>query len=123
MVEALIALGGIATAASTYLLGRRKASGRVSMTEADKLWKEAYFMRRDSRRRELGLEKQMLRLRIENHSLRNQLLKLEFALVPEVPEEIKLALIETSESHIAELRLELERRELEEKEINGGPHG
>lgn len=98
-------------AAATYLIARRKTSGSIRSSEAETLWNKAERMReelekqsRECKREVAKLELDVFRLRIENHSLRNDMLKLLFDDHPEVPDVLKEDLIERNNRHIQDLQ-------------------
>lgn len=120
-MEAVIwaAIAGTAGTFFTYLLSRRKSSGRVAVTDAELLWKEATAARRELRRRIKDLEANEIARRIEIHTLRNELTKLHFVIAGNVPQDLQDRLMEASRDHIRALEVMLIAKQAE----NAGDDG
>lgn len=70
-------LGVIVASGGTYLIARRKASGRVDTTEAAVLWKQSQAMRKELRDEVVDLKEQLREARAEIVELRNRVKELE----------------------------------------------
>lgn len=116
MIELLLGLGSAAGGwLAKYLIDRRKASGQVAVTDAEKLWQEQRDFR-DQIRSEMerrvaeckeemrSIQLQNLELRIENHELRGDNLKLQFLTHPDIPEEVRNEFLEHQLAHVAKLK-------------------
>lgn len=103
-------VSAIITGVITYLVARRKHSGEVDSTDADRLWAEAARHRAELRKRIRDLEASELARRIEIHSLRNEMTKLHFVIAGNVPEELQERLMAASREHIKALEEMLERK-------------
>lgn len=125
------ALAGIAGAAVKWLIDRRRTSGQVKTTEADRLWKEAEGFRNDLREelrakvREckeemLDFERQNLELRIENHELRAEVMKLQFLTHPAIPKDVKDDFLRRQRAHVKKLREVYEVVRMKEADFHEG---
>lgn len=103
----------------TYHITKRKASGRIEVSEAKQLWIEQERYRQALQKRILELEADLIRRRIEIHELKNDLTKLHFAVAGNVPKDIQDALQKNSEEHIEILHQELESKKDAAARING----
>ncbi len=65
LVALVAAVGATAAAAVTWLVSRRQASGRISTSSADQLWRESQAMRGDMRAEIVGLRSEVVGLRQE----------------------------------------------------------
>lgn len=118
----LVAIGS----AFKWLIDRRKTSGQVETTDADKLWEEQRKFREDLRsemeervkecKDEVrSIRLQNLELRIENHELRADNMRLQFLTHPEIPQDVKDEFLEHQRLHILKLKTAVaEARKLEE---------
>lgn len=113
-------LAAVAGGGVKWLIDRRHTSGQVTTSDAKTLWEQAEELRNELRtqRRECHrevetLEIEVFRLRIENHSLRNDLLKLQFGAHPDIPEALRETLLKRQEDHVQALQssfADLQRR-------------
>lgn len=108
-------LGLVVGVLAKWLIDRRRSSGKVSTTEADKLWAEAEAFRKNMR---IELERRMaeckhemrdiqlqnLELRIENHELRGENMTLQFLAHPDIPKDVKDDFIEHQKAHVLKLK-------------------
>lgn len=104
------ALGVVGGAAGSYLIARRKMSGSVAVTDADRLWQEAEKARRLQDTRIYELEIDILRLRRENHELRNELTKVQLLNTPNIPNEVRDRILEQQGRHLRDIEDALERK-------------
>lgn len=111
-MEILIGLGAATIGwLFKWLMDQRKTSGRVDTSDAKTVWDQAETLRKELREqgRECRLEVERLelevfRLRIENHGLRNEVMILQFATHPDIPNDLKDGLLKRQENHVNELK-------------------
>lgn len=99
-------VGGVVSLAATL----RKSSGKVAVTDADRLWDEARAQRTSLELRIFELETDILRLRRENHELRGELTRIQLLATPNIPEEVRERIIEQQSRHLRDLEDALDRK-------------
>lgn len=119
------ALGGLAfagTNVSLWLIARKRYSGRVTGTEAERLWKEreAFSREQADEIRQLKAELEHEKLRREFgelkcraivHTLRNEVMRWQFLAHPDISEEVRTELLQSQKQHVSELDMEVQRME------------
>jgi hypothetical protein len=119
----------------TYLVTRRRFSGRVEGTDAEQLWDEQREYRQKLERRLKYLEDHKvpqleqslsdeklirrfegMKCRVSNHALRNEVMTMQFLSHPEVPDDIKESVLARQKAHTTELEMELQELEKELRE-------
>jgi hypothetical protein len=116
------ALGPYGAAIITGILGwlgaRRRYSGQVEHTEASELWEsqreyrdrlqnQVEELERSLRHEKLRGEFRDLRHRLTNHTLRNEIMRLQFLAHPDIPDEVKTAMLSRQTGHVSELEREM----------------
>lgn len=125
--EAWLAIGGIASTLAAWLTSRRRYSGRVSGTEADRLWNEQEKFRERLQKRIEELEYDLmqsefrrklseLKCRDSVHTLRNELMTMQFIVHPDIPDDIKRSMLDRQTSHVSDIHKEIADLEAEMRE-------